>query len=153
MLLRSHMDMSLFLRRFEEMSAIHISPRVHRALRHHVRVPLHLTPSDIIALDSRITHMGIIEMAEAVAMLFDVQYQRQVHRLDSCRALELLNIAQEKVGSCQFGVHLPSLRWLQLLSTKTKSTQCSFITGPTSRASLAVTAWRAVTGSSTSATH
>lgn len=88
------------------MSAIRLSARVHRALEHRVRVPLHLTPTDIVALKSRITHMGIIEMAEAVAMLFDVQYQRHMHRLDRMRALELLHIAQEKVNDSFSSLYL-----------------------------------------------
>eukprot|EP01125_Pyxidicula_operculata_P023200 TRINITY_DN989_c3_g1_i4.p1 TRINITY_DN989_c3_g1~~TRINITY_DN989_c3_g1_i4.p1 ORF type:complete len:1653 (+),score=390.20 TRINITY_DN989_c3_g1_i4:723-4961(+) len=117
--LRFKIDMSLLLKRFEELSSIKLSKRVFDAFQPFGvsnnnsssssnadestkknnfatldgNNEFMMAKSDVISIGSKVNHMGLIDLSESAALLFEVEN----YSLGTQRMIQLLTIAREKI--------------------------------------------------------
>ena len=95
--LRPRIDIPLLVKRFEALAGVKLRSRVHHALTAVPKRDFVLIRYDVEELLSRVVHMGLIEFAEAAALVLEVKARNISDSPE--RDIELLRIALAKVST------------------------------------------------------
>jgi len=91
--LRLKVDMALLAKRLEVLSRVVLTQRVHDAMKQSPRADFSLSKHDVESLKSKVVHMGLIEFAEAAALVLEVKGMRS----DVAHECALLEMAISKM--------------------------------------------------------